>query len=559
MVTYIKENREILKKYIKWTCFVILLIIASMAILALGIEGLQNKTSVTQKIYDYNCTLCIFSIILHISYVFVNFVGEKKEIIKTRIKQFFKKEWPCLLLTIFMAWTAVGCLGAGIEASAEAKLKDIYPGYKAGMTAENTEKLKGYSSLTDIAEWSKTLRAENAADRSWNGCANLKDGYFSFLFYATIVVDVILLGQNSEKMKKWILRIMMLSMVLMAFLTFLNFNNSDFMNGIMPYKRAIFHNSNHYGYYLSIGVILCATMFIKEKNLYFKIIGLLGFIVTTYMAILNNTFGAYLGILVAIVGMLIYSIVGVFSSRNSLEDNKDTSNKANPVAQLLKIITIVLIFGSFSFSITEPNKEKPIVIVNFETTYKDIGIWLDAAKSNEENYVEVNNNDKIDSEKNNKTDNNDEKETISKSAIANTGSGSGQVWVGVFELVKQTPFFGWGLENLLNEFYNQLDINEGRTHNLVLQLMGTTGIVGMLLYMVAVIAIFIRCLKRIKNWNMLEYITIFCFISYMVSSLFGNSAFYTSPYFMIILGILITANWNEKTVEKQKVNEKKNK
>ena len=129
----------------------------------------------------------------------------------------------------------------------------------------------------------------------------------------------------------------------------------------------------------------------------------------------------------------------------------------------------------------------------------------------------------------------------------------------VFELVKQKPFFGWGLENLLNEFYYQLGINEGRTHNLVLQLMGTTGIVGMLLYMVAMIAIFVRVLKRIKNWNMFEYITIFCFISYMISALFGNSAFYTSPYFMIILGILITANWNEKTVEKQKVNEKKNK
>ena len=76
--------------------------------------------------------------------------------------------------------------------------------------------------------------------------------------------------------------------------------------------------------------------------------------------------------------------------------------------------------------------------------------------------------------------------------------------------------------------------------------MGTTGIPGMLFYVVAVVAIFIRVLKNIKNWNFLEYITAFCFISYMVSSMFGNSAFYTSPYFMIILGILITANWNDK-------------
>lgn len=544
MVDYIKENREMLKQFIKWICFVILLIIASMAVVALGIERLQNGTSVTQRIYDYNCTLCVFSLVLHIAYVFVNFAGEKKEKIKERIKQFFKKEWPCLLLVIFMVWTAVGCLSAGIEASAEAKLKDACPGYKYGMTAENTEELKGLSSVVNIAEWSKTNRADNAADRSWNGCANLKDGYFSFLFYATVVVNIILLGQNSVKMKKIILRIMMLSMVLIAFLTFLNYFNSNFMSGIMPYKRAIFHNSNHYGYYLSIGVILCATMFIKEKNLYFKIMALLGFVVTTYMLILNNTFGAYLGVLAAIIGMLIYGITYLIL-------NKEENQIGTPIIHGVKTLAIVFVFGFFSFTICSENNTKPIVAGNFEGLFRDIGSWVDTAKD------EMENSESLENEK----DTEDEKVAISNSAIANTGSGRGKVWVGVFELVKQKPFFGWGLENLLNEFYYQLGINEGRTHNLVLQLMGTTGIVGMLLYMVAVVAIFVRCLKRIKNWNMLEYITAFCFISYMVSAFFGNSAFYTSPYFMIILGILITANWNGKEVqnEKQKVIENKNK
>ena len=151
---------------------------------------------------------------------------------------------------------------------------------------------------------------------------------------------------------------------------------------------------------------------------------------------------------------------------------------------------------------------------------------------------------------------NDEVNNEEEIDLSTIGSGRGEVWVGVFKLIKQKPFFGWGLENLLQAFYNQLKINEGRTHNLILQLMGTTGIPGMLLYMTAVLAIFFRHfnLKRWREWNMLEFVTIFCFISYMVSSMFGNSAFYTSPYFMIILGILTTSTW---VVEEDKKTKKK--
>jgi len=524
MVTYIKENRENLKNIIKWICFGMLLIIASMTVFALSMEHLQNGTSVTQRIYDYNCTLCVLSIVLHITYVLINFIGKKSEEITKSIKQFFKKEWPCLLLVIFMVWTSVGCIRAGMEAEAEKKISDAYQALQDGKEID----IDAVEDAMKIAEWSSGNRATNAADRSWNGCNNLKDGYFSFLFYATVVVDVILLGNNSEKMKKWILRVMMLAMTIIAFLTFFNLKNTAFMAGDMPYKRAIFHNSNHYGYYLSIGVILCATMFMKEKNWYFKGLALIGYVVSLYMAIMNNTFGAYLGILFSIVALTIYSFVYGISNILSASEENTVKGKL----ELLKVMIITGVFVFFSVTICAVGEEKPIVAKNFETTLRDVGIWVDVAKSESE---ESKDNTEIKIEENSTSE-----------AIANTGSGRGEVWVGVFHLIKQKPIFGWGLENLLQAFYDQLDINEGRTHNLILQLMGTTGIPGMLLYMVAVIAIFVRCLKRIKTWNSLEYITMFCFISYMVSSMFGNSAFYTSPYFMIILGILITANWNEK-------------
>ena len=185
-------------------------------------------------------------------------------------------------------------------------------------------------------------------------------------------------------------------------------------------------------------------------------------------------------------------------------------------------------------------------------------------------------------------------------AVAYTGSGRGRVWIRSLDLMNQRPMFGWGLENLLNEFYQQYNIGEGRTHNLLLQLGACTGIPGVLIYYVATMAIFLKVMFdaklrkyrkptliaigvifvaltialnllinrytdkllfnglfsvmlwailfmaifikklrfRLKDWNYFEMMASAVFVSYMIGSFFGNSAFYTSPYFMIFLGIL---------------------
>jgi hypothetical protein len=51
---------------------------------------------------------------------------------------------------------------------------------------------------------------------------------------------------------------------------------------------------------------------------------------------------------------------------------------------------------------------------------------------------------------------------------------------------------------------------------------------------------------RIKEWTDIEHISAAVFVSYMIGSLFGNSAFYTSPYFMIFMGMLTAAMLHKK-------------
>ena len=47
--------------------------------------------------------------------------------------------------------------------------------------------------------------------------------------------------------------------------------------------------------------------------------------------------------------------------------------------------------------------------------------------------------------------------------------------------------------------------------------------------------------------NIMIFCTAMC---YFISSMFGNSMYYTSPYFMILLGLLISFNRNRKNIKK---------
>ena len=103
--------------------------------------------------------------------------------------------------------------------------------------------------------------------------------------------------------------------------------------------------------------------------------------------------------------------------------------------------------------------------------------------------------------------------------------------------------------------YSKLNIGEGRSHNLILQLAGTIGIPGMLLYVAGVTIIFFQSLRYFKVWDMYNYIGMFVMVSYLISSLTGNSGFYTSGYFYIFVGFVVVGTI---ALSKAKENENQN-
>ncbi len=657
-----------------------------------------SQFEISASIYKFNCILCVISVITQLAY-WLPILKESLLNKKISMKDKLAKNWPVILLAIFMAWTSVGCIQAGMEASAEKYIKSHDSGDA------------NYAHYLEIANWTSGDRMTNAADRSWNGCNNLKDGYFSFIFYGTVMLNVLMLGNNTEDKKKWILRALLVSSFIIAVIDIICFLRPNILSSVVDANRYTFNNSNHFAYYYTVIAIMSVVMFMKEENWYFKGLALINVIMYFFIMIMNNTFGAEIGIGFAMIFLLIVSIIRLISRHqvkefalymitfllflyaclglsafsykkyskkeipfsitsfrfsflgdtykyysNSLTEErakeftidnttlngqpmvwgtevtklpntnasgdeiKYSSNVVNNIKNLGKDTETLLRYfkGKSDNKVAEESSSKEDTSEGMTIDEKMLELEKKYPKKSGETFEEFNaRQEKIQTEftewfnkngsKVEDTAQSGSKEETAKddtaldSDVANTGSGRGQVWIRSLDLMNQRPLFGWGLENLLNEFYSQYSIGEGRTHNLLLQLGGCTGIIGVLMYYIATVAIFMkvafdvklreynknsliiifviflaltialniaihsvtdkllfnglftvilwaflymcvffkRVRLRVKDWNYFELMGASVFVSYMIGSFFGNSAFYTSPYFMIFMGILL--------------------
>lgn len=391
-----------------------------------------------------------------------------------KIKLFFKENKALLILLIFMIWTFISCASAKVPF------------------------------------------------RSFLGCFNLRDGYFSFMFYGSILICMMLLGKDNNKDKKLIMNLFLISTTILAIVTLCNYyayaDDNTFFIAIKHLGRdmtcGIFNNSNHYGYLLSISVIVAAAMLIKENGIYKKLLYFISFGVMTYMLILNNTFGAYIGVGVALMLMLIHSIV--MCIQGLMKKESDNTKMISLAVTAFSMI----VFIALSCCIRNTSGEL-IAKKNFDGIFNDVKSILSSnSNSNNTENTEI-------------SDNNS-----NESDAAEAGSGRWKLWVGGLKLISKKPILGYGLENMKAEYIEQLGIGEGRSHNLLIQLAGTTGIPGMLLYMVGIMMILFRNLKYYKEWDLFSYTGVFVIISYIISSLVGNSGFYTSGYFYIFVGLI---------------------
>lgn len=324
-------------------------------------------------------------------------------------------------------------------------------------------------------------------NKAFYGTEYRKEGYITYLCYAGFFSCAFLL--NSQKIKKILLNIfIIISMLNIAFIELAN--HSYFLEIFLAndISTAVFKNSNHYGYYLLL-VTSCSTLlFITEKKKIIKSLYALAYIYLLYYFILNNTFGCYLAMFATLISFFVYCIY--------------------KKKKIYSILISIIIFIVLSCCVTSDGKN--IVINNILGLNKDINKIESGLLENEKDWEKA-------------------------------GSGRMKLWKYGIEFFLQNPVLGYGPENLKAK-YAEVNIIQDRPHNLIIQLATTSGFPGLILYIIAIGLIIKRGVKNIDLENNIHTTTLFTVIAYLLSAMFGNSMYYTSPYFFILLGFLMYEN-----------------
>lgn len=126
----------------------------------------------------------------------------------------------------------------------------------------------------------------------------------------------------------------------------------------------------------------------------------------------------------------------------------------------------------------------------------------------------------------------------SQVALGAVGSSRGELWQLAVIFIKISPIIGFGAQGVAFS-----------AHNMFLQIAMYTGIPGLILYLAIIVSGAIKLVQIRKIITPVTKACAFAVVSYLISGFFGVTAFYTAPYFYLILGICL-AGCNKKEIAK---------
>ena len=263
---------------------------------------------------------------------------------------------------------------------------------------------------------------------------------------------------------------------------------------------AVFHNSNHYGYYIAFALMTSALLFIYETKPVLKVILFCSVCLGTVMIVINNTLGAFLATGFVLTLVLLYTILdnrrkskNTKKNRNFKEIMHDNYRAIVEPGAWQSALFILLFYVCFTLAL---NTQYHTVVESLIRLFSDTG---DIVKDSEH--------------------------------AGGAGSGRWKLWKNTCLHIPEHPFVGFGVEGLLNTYH------VGTPHNEILQYAAFFGIPVTVLYLASCILVLVRV--WINKWKVSK-ITMICFflaIGYLVNSMFGVAIYYTTPFMFIFLGL----------------------
>ena len=246
---------------------------------------------------------------------------------------------------------------------------------------------------------------------------------------------------------------------------------------------SIFFNQNHFGYLLTLSTMLLSGLFIYEKKIYIKVMYTVMFIINIVTLINVDTFGSYLGVL---FGMLFTLILVLITKKE----------KFLVVSTVIALVFFVLV------SIAVDSQTK-ILSQNFNIFGSDV-----------------------------------KKISTNAEDVDQAGSYRIALWKRSLEYIKEKPIFGYGPEGVYYDWLSYEDVPNDRPHNEYLQAALFMGIPAAIFYLAGLILLFVYCIKNRKQLPSYAIISGTAVFAYCISAFFGNTMYYTTPYFFMILGML---------------------
>lgn len=333
-------------------------------------------------------------------------------------------------------------------------------------------------SLFVMLLWSvfSCLASENI-DISFNGTLYRKDGLITYFTYCGIFCCGYII--RNKRFIKYILEFFTSAATVLSVLMLIN---SKYINDLfgLTSDSSVFYQFNHFAYYLCMSLMCSLVLFQTEKkSILILSIRIAMFAVITAALVKNGSLGPYIAAVFGLIASLILII--------RLEK------------KYLKRILIPL--GIF------------------------IGVTLVMNISNDHTFSDI------------KTLETDVYKVVNKSSdVDKAGTGRWILWRNGVRFIIEKPLFGYGPDNLGDQ-YAKVKIATDRAHNEVIQYAASLGIPAAIFYIIAIANYFIVFIRNRKLISILE-IGMFCaVVAYLVSSMFGNTMYYTSPFFFMILGI----------------------
>ena len=280
---------------------------------------------------------------------------------------------------------------------------------------------------------------------------------------------------KEAKYRKYIFNTYAVTAVILGICLLLQDNHLLYMQKIFVYDRAtVFSQFNHFGYYLNMSILVMTGLFLTSDIKKNEIMYAAGIAFQLFCLLVNNTFGAYLGSMFGVIAVCIMYVV-----------------RTNNIKKILVPIIIYISLSTVSMSGIIPSSSGQNLKVNLSTFSHDVN----AVASNAEDA---------------------------------DGAGTGRI-------------LGYGPEQLNEKYSGELGgVLAGgtdRPENEYIQYMVFMGIPGLVMYMGALISMMICQLKKIKKMELITIASAGCALAYAAGACFGNSMYYTTPYFYMFLGM----------------------